>query len=48
MRAEEMSTTFEVGEAEHPRQAATVIVLSTAELSTCNCPEECERDHDRD
>jgi hypothetical protein len=23
-------------------------VLSTAELAECNCPEFCERDHDRD
>ena len=23
-------------------------LLSTAELAECNCPEFCERDHDRD
>jgi hypothetical protein len=26
----------------------SVIVLSTAELAECTCPEWCERDHDRD
>lgn len=29
-------------------QAATVIVLTTAELAECTCPEFCERDHDVD
>jgi hypothetical protein len=32
---------------ERPRRAA-LVVLSTAELSPCTCPEFCERDHDRD
>jgi hypothetical protein len=27
---------------------ASVIVLSSAELAECTCPEWCERDHDRD
>lgn len=27
---------------------AAVIVLSTAELAECTCPDWCERDHDRD
>jgi hypothetical protein len=27
---------------------ATIVVLTTAELSECNCPEFCERDHDVD
>jgi hypothetical protein len=27
---------------------ATVVVLSTAELAECTCPEFCERDHDVD
>ena len=31
-----------------PRKPAPLIVLSTAELAPCNCPEYCERDHDRD
>jgi len=29
-------------------ERATVIVLTTAELAECTCPEFCERDHDRD
>jgi hypothetical protein len=28
--------------------ASSVIVLSSAELAECTCPEWCERDHDRD
>jgi hypothetical protein len=31
-----------------PRKPAPLIVLSTAELAPCTCPEFCERDHDRD
>ena len=31
-----------------PRKPAPLIVLSTAELAPCTCPEYCERDHDRD
>jgi hypothetical protein len=30
------------------RTLATVIVLTTAELAECTCPEFCERDHDVD
>jgi hypothetical protein len=30
------------------RSIATVIVLTTAELAECTCPEFCERDHDVD
>jgi hypothetical protein len=30
------------------RPEASIIVLSTAELAECTCPEWCERDHDRD
>jgi hypothetical protein len=29
-------------------ELATVIVLTTAELAECTCPEFCERDHDVD
>jgi hypothetical protein len=29
-------------------ERATVIVLTTAELAECTCPEFCERDHDVD
>jgi hypothetical protein len=31
-----------------PRKPAPLIVLSTAELAPCTCPEYCDRDHDRD
>lgn len=48
MRAEATHTTFDRDEPEAPRRPATVIVLTTAELSKCTCPESCERDHDRD
>ena len=27
---------------------ATIVVLTTAELAECSCPEFCERDHDID
>jgi hypothetical protein len=30
------------------RKDATVIVLCSAELVECTCPEFCDRDHDRD
>jgi hypothetical protein len=30
------------------RREAPVLVLSTAELADCTCPDWCERDHDRD
>jgi hypothetical protein len=30
------------------RLETSVLVLSTAELAECTCPEWCERDHDRD
>jgi hypothetical protein len=30
------------------RREGTVIVLSSAELVECNCPDACDRDHDRD
>jgi hypothetical protein len=29
-------------------EPASVIVLTTAELAECTCPEFCERDHDID
>jgi hypothetical protein len=31
-----------------PRKDATVVVLSSAELAECTCPDLCDRDHDRD
>jgi hypothetical protein len=33
---------------EPARADVSVIVLSSAELAECTCPEWCERDHDRD
>ena len=30
------------------RKEASVLVLSSAELAECTCPELCDRDHDRD
>ena len=30
------------------RKEATVTVVSSAELVECNCPDACDRDHDRD
>jgi hypothetical protein len=30
------------------RVDAPIVVLSTAELAECTCPDWCERDHDRD
>jgi hypothetical protein len=30
------------------RKDASIVVLSSAELAECTCPEWCERDHDRD
>lgn len=36
-------------ESEDGRRAQeSVMILSTAELAECTCPEWCERDHDRD
>lgn len=36
-------------EAREPVHAdASILVLSSAELAECTCPEWCERDHDRD
>jgi hypothetical protein len=34
--------------ADEERPPASIVVLSTAELAECTCPEFCERDHDRD
>ena len=30
------------------RKDGTLIVLSSAELAECTCPDLCDRDHDRD
>jgi hypothetical protein len=42
MRIAQLPEPFETDE------RATVIVLTTAELAECTCPEFCERDHDVD
>jgi hypothetical protein len=34
--------------AEPETRPASVVVLTTAELAECTCPEFCERDHDID
>jgi hypothetical protein len=47
MRAEATYTATELEQTEASPKA-TVIVLSSAELSPCTCPDYCERDHDRD
>lgn len=33
---------------ETPKAPVPLSYLSTAEIAECNCPEPCERDHDRD
>ena len=33
---------------ESERSSGSVVVLTTAELAECTCPEFCERDHDVD
>ena len=33
---------------ERESMCATLVVLTTAELAECTCPEFCERDHDVD
>jgi hypothetical protein len=38
----------ERGAREPDRAEASVVVLTSAELAECTCPEWCERDHDRD
>jgi hypothetical protein len=38
----------ETGARDAARKDASIVVLSSAELAECTCPEWCERDHDRD
>lgn len=38
----------EYGPREVSRREASAIVLSSAELAECTCPDACDRDHDRD
>ncbi len=40
------AATLELEEREAAR--ASIVVLTTAELAECTCPEFCERDHDID
>jgi len=42
------TTGFGRGLRDVPRKDATLVVLSSAELAECTCPDLCDRDHDRD
>ena len=49
MEAARVDTTgFGRGLRDVPRKEGTLIVLSSAELAECTCPDHCDRDHDRD
>ena len=48
MRTATIDIATEVLPEEIERGEASIIVLSTAELADCTCPDWCERDHDRD
>ena len=48
MRTATIDIATEVPPREVEREEASIIVLSTAELADCTCPDWCERDHDRD
>jgi hypothetical protein len=48
MRTATIDIATEVLPEEVEREEASIIVLSTAELADCTCPDWCERDHDRD
>jgi hypothetical protein len=49
MEAASIDTTgFGHGLRDVPRKEATILVLSSAELAECTCPDLCDRDHDRD
>ena len=49
MEAASMDTTgLGHGLRDAPRREATILVLSSAELAECTCPDHCDRDHDRD
>ncbi len=44
-----METAYSLSEArDSGRPDASIVVLCTAELADCTCPDSCERDHDRD
>ena len=45
----DLGSETDVGPFEEPDvHEATIVVLTTAELAECSCPEFCERDHDVD
>ena len=49
MEAATVDTTgFGRGLRDVPRKDGILIVLSSAELAECTCPDHCDRDHDRD
>ena len=48
MQTAAITTTATQRDEAQPTRDATIIVLTAAELAPCNCPEACERDHDRD
>jgi hypothetical protein len=51
MRSAMQTAALDIIREDSAREAAreaSVIVLSTAELAECTCPDWCERDHDRD
>ena len=48
MRKATIDIATEVLPGEVEGEEASIIVLSTAELADCTCPDWCERDHDRD
>ena len=48
MRTATIDIATELVPGEVERQEASIIVLSSAELADCTCPDWCERDHDRD
>ena len=48
MQTAAITTTAAQRDEAQPAREASIIVLTAAELAPCNCPEACERDHDRD
>jgi len=48
MEAATVDTRIARGLRDVPRKETSVIVLSSAELAECTCPDHCDRDHDRD
>jgi hypothetical protein len=48
MRTATIDRATEVLPARGEQHETSIIVLTTAELADCTCPDWCERDHDRD